>query len=87
MDMKLDSPPMARLVWFVLNDGRSVVAGCGSTTKASLERALAEPANLLTLTSDDHVDTIPSSAVRDFVLFDSRSSVPPASAIYRFVHV
>jgi hypothetical protein len=85
--MKLNSAPMARLVWFVLNDGTSVVAGCGATTKSALERALAEPENVLTLTSDDHVDSLPSSAVRDFVLFDARSRVPAASAIYRFVHV
>lgn len=85
--MEVDSPPMPRLVWFVLNDGRSVVAGCGSTTKATFERALAEPENVLTLTSDDHVDTIPMSAVRDFVMFDARASVPPASAIYRLVRV
>lgn len=78
---------MARLVWFVLNDGRSVVAGCGTTTKASFEQALSEPENVLTLTSDDHVDTIPSSFVRDFVMFDARSTVPPASAIYRLVRV
>ena len=78
---------MPRLVWFVLNDGRSVVAGCGTTSKATFERALAEPEQVLTLTSDDHVDTIPSSDVRDFVMFDARSSVPPASAIYRLIHL
>jgi hypothetical protein len=78
---------VARLVWLVLNDGRSVVAGCGATTKATFDRALAEPESVLTFTSDDRVDTIRSSAVRDFVLFDARSSVPAASAIYRLVHV
>jgi hypothetical protein len=92
--MKVHSAPnvggienVARLVWFVLNDGSSVVAGCGSTSKATFERALAERENSLTLTSDDHVDTIPISSVRDFVMFDARSSVPPASAIYRYVNV
>jgi hypothetical protein len=78
---------MPRLVWFVLNDGRSVVAGCGTATKASVEDALAQPENTLTFTSDDHVDRIASSAVRDFVMFDARSTVPPASAIYRYVQV
>lgn len=78
---------MPRLVWIVLKDGRSVVAGCGTTTRESFERALAEPERLLTLTTDDAVETLPSSAVRDFVMFDSRTSVPPASAIYRLVHV
>lgn len=78
---------MPRLVWLVLNDGSSVVAGCGTTSRATFERALAEPHNTLTFTSDDHVDTISSGSVRDFVLFDARSKVPAASAIYRLVHV
>ena len=70
--MNLPLEPMPRLVWMVLNDGRSVVAGCGSTTREGLERALAEPDHLLTLTSDDRV---------------ARSTVPAASSIYRLVHV
>ena len=85
--MTLDSRTMPRIVWLVLNDGRSVVAGCGTTTREGFERALAEPDHHLTLTSDDRVDVLPSSAVRDFVLFDARSTVPSASAIYRLVHV
>lgn len=78
---------MPRLVWIVLNDGRSVVAGCGTTTRESLQRALEEPERLLTFTTDDAVETLPSSAVRGFIMFDSQKSVPPASAIYRLVHV
>jgi len=78
---------MPRLVWMVLKDGRSVVGGCGTTTRESLERALAEPDRTITLTSDDRVDVLPSSDVRDFVLFDARASVPSASAIYRLVRV
>jgi len=85
MDLPLDLMP--RLVWMELNDGRSVVAGCGSTTREGLERALAKPNHTLTFTSDDHVDILPASAVRDFVLFDARSSVPAASSIYRLVNV
>ena len=85
--MTLDSPNMPRIVWLVLTDGRSVVAGCGTTTREGFERALAEPDHTLTLTSDDRVDLLPASAVRDFVLFDACSSVPIASAIYRLVHV
>jgi len=78
---------MPRIVWMVLNDGRSVIAGCGTTTREGFERALAKPDHKLTLTSDDRVDVLPSSAVRDFVVFDARSNVPSASAIYRIVHV
>ena len=85
MDLPLDLMP--RLVWMVLKDGRSVVAGCGLTTREGLELALAKPGHTLTFTSDDRVDILPTSAVRDFVLFDARSSVPPASAIYRLVNV
>jgi hypothetical protein len=79
---------MPRLIWFVLNDGRSVVAGCGTETRDSFACALAQPETVLTLTSDDAVEHIPSTYIRDFVLFDSKSvKVPPASAIYRLVHV
>ncbi len=76
-----------RLVWFVLNDGRSVVAGCGSATRDSLASAIASPGTTITFTSDDSVERIPGSAVREFVLFDCRSAVPPSSAIYRFVQL
>ncbi|HVR39174.1 MAG TPA: hypothetical protein VMU84_08755 [Thermoanaerobaculia bacterium] len=78
---------MTRLVWFVLNDGRSVVAACDAASKESIGSALAKPNGTLTLTSDDRVDHIASRDVRDFVLFEARSAVPPAAAIYRFVHV
>lgn len=76
-----------RIVWIVLKDGRSVVAGCGATTREKFARALAQPDHELTLTSDDRVDVLPVNSVRDFVLFDSRSTLPDASAIYRLVHV
>jgi hypothetical protein len=85
MELPLDLMP--RLVWMVLKDGRSVVAGCGLTTREGLELALAKPDHTLTFTSDDRVDVLPASAVRDFVLFDARSNVPPASSIYRLVNV
>ncbi len=78
---------MPRLVWLVLNDGRSVVAGCGSATKESMATALAQPDRTLTFTSDDSVEHIPSSFVRDFVLFEAKSSIPPATAIYRIVQM
>ncbi len=78
---------MPRLVWLVLNDGRSVVAGCGSATRETVASALAQPDKTLTFTSDDAVEHIPSSFVRDFVLFDARSSIPPATSIYRIVQV
>jgi hypothetical protein len=83
----LDMMNMPRLVWMVLNDGSSVVAGCGAETRENFERALAQPGHMLTLTSDDRVDVLPSRDVRDFVVFDTRSRVPAASAIYRLVHV
>jgi hypothetical protein len=78
---------MARLVWFVLNDGRSVVAGCGLETRDSLANAIAAPGKTITFTSDENIEHIPSSAIRDFVLFDSRAQVPSSSAIYRLVQV
>jgi hypothetical protein len=85
--MRLDSPAVPRLVWFVLKDGRSVVAGCGSTPADLFEAAMHDPGRMLTLTSDDRVDELPGSAIRDFVVVDAPGSVPPASAIYRLVRV
>ena len=78
---------MPRLVWFVLKDGRSVVAGCGTASKAAFDTAIASPDATLTLTSDDAVEELPSRDIRDFVMFDARSTVPAASAIYRLVHI
>jgi hypothetical protein len=78
---------MSRFVWFVLNDGRSVVAGCESETRDSLASAIASPGMTITFASDDLEEKIPGTAVRSFVLFDSRSSAPPPAAIYRLVHL
>lgn len=78
---------MPKLVWMVLQDGRSVVAGCGAATHEELTSAIAAPGVTLTLTSDDAVDRIAAAEVRDFVVFDARSPIPSASAIYRLVHV
>ena len=74
---------MARLVWFVLNDGRSVVAGCESATRDSLVNILSRPEGTLTLSSDRIVECIPSSSIRDFIIFDARSRIPEETTIYR----
>jgi hypothetical protein len=71
------------VVWMVLLDGRSIVAGCAAETREGLKRALADPDGLLALTSDDRVDVVPTSAVRDFVFCDVRSGIPAAATIYR----
>ncbi len=78
---------MTRLIWIVLNDGRSVVAGAGTQTKDTFRNAIEHPEKTLTLTSDDRVEHIPTASVRDFILFDAKSSIPPATSIYRLVHV
>jgi hypothetical protein len=78
---------MHGLVWLVLKDGRSVVAGCGSATRDSLASALKEPNKTLTFTSDDAVEHIPSTFVRGFVVFEAKSLIPSAASIYRFVNI
>jgi hypothetical protein len=78
---------MPRLVWMVLEDGRSMVAGLGSTTRDSLTTAISHPGGMLTLTSDDRVEHIRAATVRDFVLFDAQATIPPATSIYRLVNV
>lgn len=78
---------MPKLVWMVLQDGRSVVAGCGNATREDLATAITAPDVTLTLTSDDGVDRIAGADVRDFIVFDSRSPIPSASAIYRLLNV
>ena len=78
---------MPRLVWLVLHDGRSVVAGCGSSSRDAVANALSQPGRTVTLTSDDAVVHIPSGAIRDFVVVDTRSPVPPATSIYRLMHI
>jgi hypothetical protein len=78
---------MQRFLWMVLHDGRSVVAGCGSATRDSLADAIAQPATMLTLTSDGEVEHIPAASIRDFVVFEGRTAIPPASAIFRLVQL
>jgi len=78
---------MPRLVWMVLNDGRSVVAGCGTTATAVLDEVFEKRDSMLVLTSDDGVEHIASAAVRNYVVFDSKSQIPPATSIYRLVHI
>jgi hypothetical protein len=78
---------MHRLVWMVLNDGRSVVAGCGGTSNDSLADAFSRPDSMLMLASHEGVQHISCAAIRDYVLLDSNSNVPPSTSIYRLVHV
>jgi hypothetical protein len=78
---------MQRIVWMVLNDGRSVVAGCGVTSNDSLADAFSRPDSMVMLTSDDGVEHISSAAVREYVLLDSKSNIPPATSVYRLVHI
>jgi hypothetical protein len=78
---------MPRLVWMVLNDGRSVVAGCGTTATSVLDEVFEKRDSMLVLTSDDRVEHIASAAVRNYVVFDSKSQIPPATSIYRLVHL
>jgi diaminopimelate decarboxylase len=83
-DIERDMP---RLVWMVLNDGRSVVAGCGTTATTVLDEVFEKRDSMLVLTSDDGVENIASAAVRNYVVFDSKSQIPPATSIYRLVHI
>jgi hypothetical protein len=46
---------------------------------------LREPQKTLTLTSDGSVEQIPGAYVRDFVVFDAKSGIPPAASIYRLL--
>lgn len=78
---------MPGLVWLVLKDGRSVIAGCTPGSRDSIASALAEPHRTLTFTSDDAVEHIPSAYVRSFVMFETKSRIPSAASIYRFVQV
>ena len=71
------------VVWMILEDGRSLVAGIAPASREGLARALADPAALLALTSDDHVDLIPTSDVREFLLCDVDANIPEASVVYR----
>lgn len=74
---------MAGLVRFVLNDGRSLLAGCGSTRKESLARVLTRPGVTLKLKSGgDVVEQIATDDIRDFVIFDVRSSLAERASEY-----
>ena len=77
---------MPRLVWFALNDGRSVVAGCGTTDDA-FAQLLTQPDRTIALAADDAVDFISSSSVRAFAVVDARTAVPPATSTYRFAYL
>jgi hypothetical protein len=78
---------MHRLVWMVLNDGRSVVAGCGGTSNELLSDAFSRRDSMLVLSSDDGVQHISCAAVREYMLLDSKSTIPPSTSIYRLVHI
>lgn len=65
----------------VLRDGRSVVASCDSATREDVASAIREPGRTLIVHYSDKFETIPSGAVRDFVVFDSRSATEGESPI------
>lgn len=72
-----------RVVWFVLESGRSIIAGCGTITRAALESALGRSGATITVASDDSVEQIPTAAVRDFLVFETRGRFPDQASIYR----
>ncbi|HVT03435.1 MAG TPA: hypothetical protein VHL58_08705 [Thermoanaerobaculia bacterium] len=75
---------MPRLVWFVLKDGRSLIAACDSVTNERLAEALATT-SILTLTGDDSVEVLRTAEIREFVSFDVAMNVPQRAAIFNFV--
>jgi len=78
---------MPRLVWFVLKNGRSVIAGCGHLNREAFQLLLDEPYRWMTLTADASVEFIRGEEIREFRLFDSELRMPADSSIYHFVAV
>lgn len=78
---------MARLVWLVLKNGRSVIAGCGKLNREAFESLMHEPHRWMTLTGEESVDFIRGDEIREFRLFDAEVRVPEDSSIYHFVAV
>ena len=76
-----------RFVWLVFHDGRSMVARCAAATRERLERVLADPGRRLEFTTPQGVDTIPATAVRDFVVFDAKNRYETGSSIDRQLHL
>ncbi|HVT43482.1 MAG TPA: hypothetical protein VMT00_03750 [Thermoanaerobaculia bacterium] len=74
---------MPRMVWFVLKDGRSMIASCDGMTRERLGEALRVD-RILTLTADDQVARLDASDIRDYLLFDSYIELPPNIAVYHF---
>lgn len=77
---------MPRMVWFVLKDGRSVIAGCDAMTKEGLAEALAS-SSTLTLTGDDSVEILTSKEILNFVSFEVAMDIPRRAAIFNFVRL
>lgn len=74
---------ITRLVWFVLDDGTSVVAGCGTATRDAVAVALQNPRAMLTLRSRDAVEQLAACSIREFVVFDATTPALRATAIQR----
>ena len=72
---------MSRLVWMVLQDGRSVVAACDSVTREDVASTIRQPGRTLIVHYADKFESIPCAAVRDFIVFDSRARLTDDSPI------
>lgn len=78
---------MPRLVWFVLKNGRSVIAGCGHLNREAFQRLMDEPYRWMTLTADASVEFIRGAEIREFQLLDLDTGIPADPSIYHFVAV
>ena len=65
----------------VLQDGRSVVASCDSVTREDVATAIRQPGRTLIVHYADKFESIPGAAIRDFIVFDSRSRIGDDSPI------
>jgi hypothetical protein len=78
---------MSRLAWFLLQDGRSVIASCEAATAEKLRQAIRRGDGRLVFTGEEEVQVLPSSQVRGFTLLDQAPLSVRSADIFSFVAI
>lgn len=78
---------MSRVVWLVLKNGESVIAGCGKLDREAFDSLMAEPHRWMTLKGEETVRFIRGDEIRDFRLFDAEIQIEASSSIRHSIAV
>ena len=79
---------MPRLAWFLLQDGRSLIASCENSMADKVREVVERRRErTLVLTGEDVVETLSADRIKAFAIVDDAPTVFKQASIYNFVAI